>query len=92
MFDNFLDNFHTEENGDFSQVSKVKHSGALLIGTYDNFAFGEPVAFLKNINNHFAMPENNQLIFIEKTGHTYQQKEQETADKLLQLVKDWRTN
>ncbi|MBR1756804.1 MAG: alpha/beta fold hydrolase [Alphaproteobacteria bacterium] len=91
MFDNFLDNFHTEADGDFSQVAKVKHNGALLIGTYDNFAFGEPVAFLHNINNHFKNPKANKMILIEKTGHTYQQKEQETADKLLELVKEWRT-
>ena len=33
--------------------------------------------------------KQNKLIFIEKTGHTYQQKEQEVADKLLGLVKAW---
>ena len=33
--------------------------------------------------------KQNRLIFIEKTGHTYQQKEQEVADKLLGLVKEW---
>ena len=31
----------------------------------------------------------NKLIFIEKTGHTYQQKEQEIADIILKLVQDW---
>ena len=32
----------------------------------------------------------NKLIFIEKTGHTYQQKEQEIADIILKLVQDWK--
>ena len=32
----------------------------------------------------------NRLLFIERTGHTYQQKHQEVADKILQLIRDWR--
>ena len=31
----------------------------------------------------------NRLLFIERTGHTYQQKHQEVADKILQLIRDW---
>lgn len=62
---------------------------ALLIGTYDTFTYGDPVGFLENINNHFVHPEKNKLIFIEKTGHTYQQKQQETAEKLLELIQSW---
>lgn len=85
-----LNNVHVEEDGDFSQVSKIKHTGALLIGTYDNFTCGDPVKFLQNINNHFPRPEENKLIFIEKTGHTYQQKEQEIADDLLKLIEEWK--
>ena len=33
---------------------------------------------------------HNRLLFIERTGHTYQQKHQEAADKILQLIRDWR--
>ena len=29
------------------------------------------------------------IIFIERTGHTYQQKHQEIADIILKLAKDW---
>jgi len=29
------------------------------------------------------------LIFIEKTGHTYQQKQQETAEEILKVLKNW---
>ena len=65
------------------------HTGALLIGTYDRFTYGDPAGFLKNINDHMPTAKRNKLIFIEKTGHTYQQKEQEVADRLLGLVKEW---
>ena len=88
--DNILDNVHTEENGDFSQVSNIIHSGALLIGTYDTFTDKDPRKYLENINNHFKNFNDNKLVFIENTGHTYQKKEQETADKILELVKYWR--
>lgn len=30
----------------------------------------------------------NKLVFIKRTGHTYQQKQQEVADKILQQMKD----
>lgn len=87
---NILDNVHTDENCDWSQVANITHKGALLIGTYDTFTDGEPKKYLENINNHFKCPNENKLIFIENTGHTYQRKEQETADKILELVKNWR--
>lgn len=70
----------------FTQVEKIIHSGALVIGTYDNFTCGDPKNFLGNINNHFREHEKNELIFIEKTGHTYQQKEQEIADIILKYL------
>lgn len=88
--ENILDNVHTEEDADWTQVAKVEHSGALLIGTYDTFTDGDPKKYLININNHFKNPNENELIFIEKTGHTYQMKEQETADKILKIVECWR--
>ena len=90
LFTDTLNNVHVENNKDFSQAENVTHTGALLIGTYDNFTYGDPSGFLKTINSHFPKAEENKLIFIEKTGHTYQQKEQETADKLLELVLSWR--
>ncbi|MBQ4419595.1 MAG: hypothetical protein II870_08170 [Synergistaceae bacterium] len=48
----------------------------MLVGTY-----GDPVEFLENLNNHMPTAEYNRLIFIERTGHTYQNKHQE--------VKEW---
>ena len=84
-----LNNVHVEKDGDFSQVEKITHSGAMIIGTYDNFTYGDPSGFLKNINEHMPTSKENELIFIEKTGHTYQQKEQEIADDILSLVKGW---
>lgn len=85
-----LNNVHTEVDGDFSQVEQITHTGAMVIGTYDNFTCGDPAKFLENINNHMKTSADNKLIFIEKTGHTYQQKEQEIADIILKLVQDWR--
>ena len=85
-----LDNVHTARDGDFSQVEQIIHTGALVIGTYDNFTDGDPSGFLKNINEHMPTANFNELIFIEHTGHTYQQKHQEIADRLLALVTSWK--
>ena len=85
-----LNNVHTEVDGDFSQVEQITHTGAMVIGTYDNFTRGDPAKFLQNINSHMQTAAENKLIFIEKTGHTYQQKEKEIADIILKIVNDWR--
>ena len=82
-----LDNVHVEADKDFSQVSEITHKGGLLIGTYDRFTYGDPAGFLKNINDHIPTANDNKLIFIEGTGHTYQRKEQETADRILEFLK-----
>ena len=84
-----LNNVHTSPDGDFSQVSQITHTGALLIGTYDNFADGDPSGFLRNINSHMPKASENRLLYIERTGHTYQQKQQELADTVLALLQDW---
>ena len=89
VFNNILDNVFVERDGNFSKVEKIQHTGALLIGTYDNFTYGDPRGFLENINNHFPNKDENKLIFIEKTGHTYQQKQQETAEEILKVLKSW---
>ena len=89
VFNNILDNVFVERDSNFSQVEKIQHTGALLIGTYDNFTYGDPRGFLENINNHFPNKDENKLIFIEKTGHTYQQKQQETAEEILKVLKSW---
>ncbi len=85
-----LNNVHTRPDGDFSQVSRITHTGALLIGTYDNFTDSDPSGFLRNINSHIPTADQNRLLFIERTGHTYQQKQQELADIILQTILDWR--
>lgn len=91
-FTGILNNVHTSKNGDFSQAEMMSHTGALLVGTYDNFTDGDPSDFLKNLNNHFPTKDENALIFIEKTGHTYQMKNQEVADLILKQIQDWRFN
>ena len=90
LFDSLLNNVHTAPDGDFAQVEQITHGGALLIGTYDNFTDGDPSGFLRNINDHMPTASNNRLLFIERTGHTYQQKQQELADIILALLQDWR--
>ena len=85
-----LNNVHTSHDGDFSQAEQITHSGALLVGTYDNFTDGDPVEFLKNLNRHMPAADQNDLIFIEKTGHTYQMKNQEVADLILSQIRKWK--
>lgn len=88
-FGGLLNNVHTARDGDFSQAEQITHSGALLVGTYDNFTDGDPAEFLRNLNDHLPTAGENRLVFIEKTGHTYQGKHQEVADELLRLVRGW---
>ena len=90
VFNNIINNVHVEKNSDFSQINEINHKGAMLIDTYDRFTYGDPSGFLTNINNHTKYPKENKLIFIEKTGHTYQKKQQEVADIILKLIKEWR--
>ena len=89
-FTDMLNNVHVERDADFTQVSRITHTGALLIGTYDRFTYGDPAVFLKNINDHMPTAAQNKLIFIEKTGHTYQMKHQEVADDILRQLQEWR--
>lgn len=84
-----IDNVHSGDNGDFSQLESIHKTGALLIGTYDTFTEGDPSKFLKNINNHLPTKDQNELIFIQDTGHTYQEKEQEVAKKITEIVEKW---
>ena len=91
QFSGLLNNVHTAKNGDFSQAKEVTHTGALLVGTYDNFTDGDPSEFLRNLNAHMPAAEQNKLIFIEKTGHTYQMKHQEVAYDILHQLQEWRS-
>ncbi len=90
QFSGLLNNVHTAKDGDFSQAEKITHTGALLVGTYDNFTDGDPSEFLRNLNSHMPAATKNDLIFIEKTGHTYQMKQQEVADKILNQLQKYR--
>ena len=90
QFSGLLNNVHTAKDGDFSQAGQVTHTGALLVGTYDNFTDGDPAEFLRNLNDHMPSAAEDKLIFIEKTGHTYQMKHQEVADDILRQIREWR--
>lgn len=89
LFSETLNNVHVEADKDFSQAEQITHTGALLIGTFDTFTYGDPPGFLSTINSRIPTARDNRLIFIEGTGHTYQRKEQETADRILELLKEW---
>ena len=90
QFSGLLNNVHTAKDGDFSQAEKITHTGELLVGTYDNFTDGDPAEFLRNLNAHMPTAAQNKLIFIEKTGHTYQMKNQEVAENILRQLQEWR--
>lgn len=90
LWKNPLDNVHSDPDGDFSEVEKIRQTGALIIGTYDKFSYGEPKAFIELINSHTREPEKNRVIFVEGTGHVYTEREQMLANIILGLVRDWK--
>ncbi|MBE6476996.1 MAG: alpha/beta fold hydrolase [Propionibacteriaceae bacterium] len=87
--DNPLDSVHLTEERDFSQVERVEQPGALFIGTFDAFALGTPTTLVETTNAHFPRADENRIIIIPRTGHTYQDKEQYTADALRDVVLSW---
>lgn len=89
VFSGILDNVHTKRDADYGQLEHVLYTGAMLIGTFDTFTDGDPPRFLQNINDHMPSAAENELIFVEGTGHTYQRKEQQTADVILALMQKW---
>lgn len=86
---NRLNNVHSDKDGDFSEVERIKQSGALIIGTYDRFSYGEPKAFIELINSHMQRKDKNEVIFVEGTGHVYSEREQILAEIILELVRKW---
>lgn len=89
LWRNPLDNVHSDPDGDFSEVERIKQTGAIIIGTYDRFSYGEPKAFIELINSHTQRPELNEVIFVPGTGHVYTEREQMLADIILTVVKNW---
>ena len=89
LWKNPLDNVHSDPEGDFSEVARIRQTGALIIGTYDRFSYGEPRAFIELINAHTRRPEANRVIFVPGTGHVYTEREQMLADILLGLARGW---
>ena len=86
---NPLDNVHTDPARDFSQARAVTQAGALLIGTRDAFALGDPEALVRVTSAAFPKAGDNQIILIEGTGHTYQRRVPETTQALVGLVRGW---
>ncbi|MDY3678241.1 MAG: alpha/beta fold hydrolase [Actinomyces urogenitalis] len=84
-----LDNVHTDPRGDFSQVENITHTGALVIGTFDAFTDGDPATFLRTINSHMPRADENEIVLIEATGHTYQGKDEEIAAVMTRLASGW---
>ncbi|MBD5356818.1 MAG: alpha/beta hydrolase [Bacteroides sp.] len=90
LWRNPLDNVHSDPNGDFSEVERIWQTGALIIGTYDRFSYGEPKAFIELINSHTIHKDENEVIFVEGTGHVYTKREQMLAEIILRLVNKWK--
>ena len=86
---NPLDNVHLDADRDFSQVEQVTQSGALFIGTFDAFALGDPVQLVEETSRHFPRADDNRIVVIPRTGHTYQGREQYTAVALRDVVLAW---
>ena len=86
---NPLDNVHLDAGRDFTQVERVTQSGALFIGTFDAFALGDSVQLVEETSRHFPRAGENRIVIIPQTGHTYQGKEQYTADALRDVVLAW---
>lgn len=85
------DNTLNNTSFNFKQLAAIRHSGALIIGTHDGYTRIKPTNYLKNINQHMPTARENKLIFIENASHIYRGKEQELADKILNLIKnDWK--
>lgn len=89
LYTDTLDNVHSDTQADFRQIEQIKPSGALMIGTLDSFTYGDPKQYLRTINAHFTQPTENTLVFIPETGHTYQGKEQQLANKILATIQAW---
>lgn len=89
LYDEDIRNVHVEKDKDFSQAARIQINGAMIIGTLDNFTYGDPTEYLRNLNEHMPSRNENQLIFIEGTEHTYRGKHQELANKILEVVQDW---
>jgi len=89
LYDKELQNVHVEKDKDFSQAEKITLSGAMFIGTRDNFTYGDPREYLRTLNDHMPSKDRNRLVFIEGTEHTYRGKYQELADGILNVVQDW---
>ncbi|MBO5606069.1 MAG: hypothetical protein J5915_11890 [Acidaminococcaceae bacterium] len=73
-----------------NQDGSVTEEAYAIYEELANFTDGDPSEFLRNLNSHMPTALQNDLIFIEKTGHTYQMKQQEVADKILNQLQKWR--
>lgn len=92
LTDDTLNNVHPESNGDFSQLESIQHCGALVIGTHDRFPGGNPVHYLKNINDHIPTKKKNQLIYMRNAGHIYRHQEKVLAQMILRLLNQWQSD
>ena len=72
-----------------SRFLELSQAGALFIGTYDAFALGNPLALVDQTSARFPRAADNRIVIIPQTGHTYQGKEQFTADALRDVVLEW---
>ena len=75
-------------NLDYMMSNVTEHENNIILDQIRR-GDGDPSEFLRNLNAHMPNADKNKLIFIEQTGHTYQRKHQETADKILKQLLEW---
>ncbi|WP_295730495.1 DUF1749 domain-containing protein [uncultured Limosilactobacillus sp.] len=89
LTDDTLNNVHSDQNGDYTQLANVNYTGVLLIGTYDRFAGNSPKNYLENINDHLPYSTDNKLIYIQNAGHIYRHQEDKVAQVIENLLQQW---
>ena len=89
LWRNPLDNVHSDPDGDFSEVEKIKQTGALIIGITIVSRTAILRLFIELINFHTQRPAENEVIFVQGTGQVYSERDQMLGDIILRLAKKW---
>ncbi|MDE6651552.1 MAG: NAD(P)H-dependent oxidoreductase [Paramuribaculum sp.] len=72
-------------------IEKVYDADAVAIACpiYSGDLGAYAKAFIELINSYMQRKDENEVIFVEGTGHVYTKREQMLADIILSLVRKW---
>ena len=76
-------------DGETESLSKIKISGAILIGEKDNCAGGNSYEFASKINEYMASKDLNKIIILKDAGHIFYNKHEEYAQTVLEYIKSF---